>query len=141
MGFIASAAAPLPQLATIQQGDRPQGRWRGRSDDRVLTIGAAGAVIGRPRIYYFLLIAKKPVEKTLDFPYRPCYNSPAIRSGIEAVITGLTRNQFVVNATRGFESHPLRQNRIAILTVAILLLFCYHFKKRLRSEESAWFMA
>ena len=29
--------------------------------------------------------------------------------GIEAVITGLTRNQFVDNTTRGFESLPLRQ--------------------------------
>ena len=29
--FIASAAAGLTQLATIQQGDRPQGRWRGPS--------------------------------------------------------------------------------------------------------------
>ena len=126
MGFIASAAAPLPQLATIQQGDRPQGRWRGRSDDRVLTIGAAGAVIGRPRTYYFLLIAKKPVEKTLDFPYRPCYNSPAIRSGIEAVITGLTRNQFVVLPHVG--SNPTRSARIGLLfnssnPIAFLLSF------------------
>ena len=32
-----------------------------------------------------------------------------IRRGIEAVITGLTRNQFVDNTTRGFESLPLRQ--------------------------------
>ena len=31
--------------------------------------------------------------------------------GIEAVITGLTRNQFVDNTTRGFESLPLRQIR------------------------------
>ena len=30
--------------------------------------------------------------------------------GIEEVITGLTRNQFVDNTTRGFESLPLRQN-------------------------------
>ena len=29
--------------------------------------------------------------------------------GIEEVITGLTRNQFVDNTTRGFESLPLRQ--------------------------------
>ena len=32
-----------------------------------------------------------------------------IRRGIEEVITGLTRNQFVDNTTRGFESLPLRQ--------------------------------
>ena len=31
--------------------------------------------------------------------------------GIEAVITGLTRNQFVDNTTRGFESLPLRQRK------------------------------
>ena len=31
--------------------------------------------------------------------------------GIEEVITGLTRNQFVDNTTRGFESLPLRQNK------------------------------
>ena len=29
-------------------------------------------------------------------------------SGIEVVITGLTRNQFVGLPARGFESHPLR---------------------------------
>ena len=48
MGFIASAAAPLPQLATIQQGDRPQGRWRGRSDDRALSKAAARSGGHRP---------------------------------------------------------------------------------------------
>ena len=32
-----------------------------------------------------------------------------LRRGIEEVITGLTRNQFVDNTTRGFESLPLRQ--------------------------------
>ena len=31
-----------------------------------------------------------------------------IRRGIEEVITGLTRNQFVGQPARGFESHPLR---------------------------------
>ena len=30
VGFIASAAVHLTQLATTQQGDRPQGRWRGK---------------------------------------------------------------------------------------------------------------
>ena len=32
-----------------------------------------------------------------------------IRRGIEVVITGLTRNQFVAQAAREFESHRLRQ--------------------------------
>ena len=49
--------------------------------------------------------------------------------GIEAVITGLTRNQFVDNTTRGFESLPLRQirtqNRIQeiVPNLRFLLLF------------------
>ena len=33
-------------------------------------------------------------------------------SGIEVVITGLTRNQFVGQPARGFESHPLRQQKL-----------------------------
>ena len=37
------------------------------------------------------------------------YNSAVAWSGIEAVITGLTRNQFAGFPARGFESHPLRQ--------------------------------
>ena len=37
------------------------------------------------------------------------YYLSIVRRGIEAVITGLTRNQFVDNTTRGFESLPLRQ--------------------------------
>ena len=32
----------------------------------------------------------------------------AIRSGIEVVITALTRNQVYPQGYRGFESHPLR---------------------------------
>ena len=44
-----------------------------------------------------------------------------IRRGIEAVITGLTRNQFVDNTTRGFESLPLRQTEKGTLWSA---LFC-----------------
>ena len=35
--------------------------------------------------------------------------------GIEEVITGLTRNQFVDNTTRGFESLPLRQIKGTLL--------------------------
>ena len=35
-----------------------------------------------------------------------------IGSGIEVVITGLTRNQFAGNTARGFESHPLRQTAL-----------------------------
>ena len=35
----------------------------------------------------------------------------SICRGIEEVITGLTRNQFVDNTTRGFESLPLRQKK------------------------------
>ena len=43
----------------------------------------------------------------------PCYAiiRPLLWSGIEEVITGLTRNQFVGQPARGFESHPLRQKR------------------------------
>ena len=41
--------------------------------------------------------------------------------GIEAVITGLTRNQFVDNTTRGFESLPLRQkNQVGIARLFLL---------------------
>ena len=36
-------------------------------------------------------------------------SSLLIWSGIEVVITGLTRNQLRVYPLRGFESHPLRQ--------------------------------
>ena len=34
-----------------------------------------------------------------------------IRTGIEEVITALTRNQVVAQAARGFESHPVRQRK------------------------------
>ena len=45
--------------------------------------------------------------------------------GIEAVITGLTRNQFVDNTTRGFESLPLRQEKPKSNTMFGLgFLFC-----------------
>ena len=44
-------------------------------------------------------------------------------TGIEVVITALTRNQVVSQEARGFESHPVRQNRIAILTKIAILLF------------------
>ena len=39
------------------------------------------------------------------------YALSAIGSGIEAVITALTRNQVYQQWYRGFESHPLRQLR------------------------------
>ena len=43
--------------------------------------------------------------------------------GIEAVITGLTRNQFVDNTTRGFESLPLRQTKKRTFLVSVR--FCF----------------
>ena len=46
-----------------------------------------------------------------------------IRRGIEAVITGLTRNQFVDNTTRGFESLPLRQKVQFTLSDGLNLYF------------------
>ena len=47
------------------------------------------------------------------------YNIKAVKftafiwTGIEVVITALTRNQVVAQAARGFESHPVRQRRKA----------------------------
>ena len=60
------------------------------------------------------------------FHFRPCksrakFKNNFICRGIEAVITGLTRNQFVDNTTRGFESLPLRQTEKGTLWSA---LFC-----------------
>ncbi len=49
------------------------------------------------------------VKPTEPFDTVTAYFANSIRRGIEAVITGLTRNQFVDNTTRGFESLPLRQ--------------------------------
>ena len=43
--------------------------------------------------------------------------------GIEAVITGLTRNQFVDNTTRGFESLPLRQRKQTPISGVCFLSF------------------
>ena len=64
-------------------------------------------------------------EKTLDFASACWYNVLAKRaqrlwSGIEVVITALTRNQVYRQRYRGFESHPLRQkeetrNRVSLL--------------------------
>ena len=42
--------------------------------------------------------------------------------GIEAVITGLTRNQFVDNTTRGFESLPLRQKKDTLCGCPFIML-------------------
>ena len=51
----------------------------------------------------------------LDFSGATCYNTHQpinrIRSGIEVVITALTRNQVYRQRYRGFESHPLRHNQ------------------------------
>ena len=43
------------------------------------------------------------------FPRKLVYCTSPIRTGIEVVITALTRNQVVSQEARGFESHPVRQ--------------------------------
>ena len=49
-------------------------------------------------------------KSALDFSARIGYNDTApIWTGIEVVITALTRNQVVSQEARGFESHPVRQ--------------------------------
>ena len=51
------------------------------------------------------------------------YDASYLCRGIEAVITGLTRNQFVDNTTRGFESLPLRQQKNALLSTKTKVRF------------------
>ena len=48
-----------------------------------------------------------------------------IGSGIEVVITGLTRNQFAGNTARGFESHPLRHCRQSLRLTTVIRGFCF----------------
>lgn len=63
--------------------------------------------------------ARKSAENFLDFAACACYNTQAaanIRSGIEVVITALTRNQVYRQRYRGFESHPLRQIESALIS-------------------------
>ena len=67
-------------------------------------------------------------------------------TGIEVVITALTRNQVVARAARGFESHPVRQKSAAIqtelrwifyiqrLTSRILEVYCDAGFERLRMD-------
>ena len=49
---------------------------------------------------------------TLDFSRAIMYNDSQTRTGIEAVITALTRNQVYQQWYRGFESHPVRHENI-----------------------------
>ena len=48
-----------------------------------------------------------------------------IRTGIEEVITALTRNQVVARAARGFESHPVRQRKPHKPSVYAVLPYLY----------------
>ena len=53
-----------------------------------------------------------------------------IWSGIEVVITALTRNQVYRQRYRGFESHPLRHNRTPILIQSVSgLVFIFYVQK------------
>ena len=47
-----------------------------------------------------------------------------IRTGIEVVITALTRNQVYPQGYRGFESHPVRQKSTVILIELPCIVFC-----------------
>ncbi len=80
--------------------------------------------IVKTKIVKIAKIAK--IAKTLPVPIdkQPCvcYNTclcgsirTKIRTGIEAVITALTRNQVVAQAARGFESHRFRQRNALLL--------------------------
>ena len=68
-------------------------------------------------------------EKSLDFTRRACYNDfrNCIWSGIEVVITALTRNQVYRQRYRGFESHPLRHRRRGLRKFATTFL-CFASK-------------
>ena len=63
----------------------------------------------------------------LDFLLKCCYNvlanSAETWTGIEVVITALTRNQVYPQGYRGFESHPVRQTGIAVLTKTAIPVF------------------
>ena len=47
-----------------------------------------------------------------------------IWTGIEVVITALTRNQVVAQAARGFESHPVRQNALELNNSKAFFISC-----------------
>ncbi len=67
-------------------------------------------------------------KSALDFSARIGYNDTApIWTGIEVVITALTRNQVVSQEARGFESHPVRQYSMVIL----IELPCYSFMPKM----------
>ena len=62
-------------------------------------------------------------KSALDFSARIGYNDTApIWTGIEVVITALTRNQVVSQEARGFESHPVRQKGTTARVAVVL--FC-----------------
>ncbi len=50
----------------------------------------------------------------VKYTMSPSNGTNFIRSGIEVVITALTRNQVYRQRYRGFESHPLRQKKAAV---------------------------